>query len=61
MNENLTARLGKLLIDAAEQHIAPNAVDEIAYEMLIDAGIDEDTASDLSSWMFELAQFVEPD
>ena len=61
IDENLTARLGHLLIGAADQHIAPEAVDEISYDMLILANVDNLVAADLSDCMFKLAQFVEPD
>lgn len=58
---NLTAMLGQLLIDAANMHIAPNAVDDLSYEMLLAAGINEKHAQSLSDCMFELAYFVEPE
>ena len=60
METNLTAMLGQLLLDAAEQHIAPNAAADLAYERLLDAGITERIANSLSDCIFELCQFVDP-
>lgn len=60
LNTNLSYILGKLLMDAATDHIAPNAVAELAYDKLYSANIDDDTALALSDMMQELAQFVEP-
>lgn len=60
MAENLTKRLGQLLVDAVDEHIAPNVVDELAYTMLLEAGEDIVTAGVLSEHMFELARWVEP-
>jgi len=58
---NITAKLGQLLIDAVEQHIAPGEVGNQAYELLLDAGISLAAADVLSDYMIHLAQFVEPE
>lgn len=59
-NKNLSYQLGKLLMNAATEHIAPNAVADIAYDKIYLATNDEQLASELSDMMQSLAQFVEP-
>ena len=58
---NVTKILGQLLIDAVDEHIAPNTVEELAFERMLAAGISEELAHELSDCMFELAQFVKPE
>ena len=59
-NNRLTARLGQLLIDAENEKIAPNVVNDLAYEMLYDADVDGLEAANLADNMQQLAQFIEP-
>ena len=56
--KNLTAWLGRLLITAAEEKVAPSVAKEWSYNKLIEANINEQEASDLSDHIFELVDIV---
>lgn len=56
--KNLTAAIGEILVSAAEQHMAPNYVQETVFKLLQQSGIDIETAEHCSDCAFALAEFI---
>ncbi|MCK9327606.1 MAG: hypothetical protein M0P69_19080 [Bacteroidales bacterium] len=58
--KNLTAIFGQILIDGAEQHIAPNVVADLVYEAATAAGKTDEQAAAYADRAFDLADPIEP-
>lgn len=59
-NDKITAAIGTLLIDAAFDKIAPDAVADLVYEQLISAGIDDADAEQSADAAQQLAGYIDP-
>lgn len=55
---NLTKTIGQILVDSADQQVAPNIVEDLVYDACLAAGQNEQQAIINADHAFELAGFV---
>lgn len=56
-NKKITARLLRLIADNMldDNPTAPNIIEEVAYKLLTEEGISDNTSADISGWIFNIA------